>query len=131
MNGKLKPDVKAKWLEALRSGQYQQGRFYLHRELDEGRDQFCCLGVLCDIAAKEGVTRITGHSVHDSNVVTYDKKTGLPPSAVVHWAYGEGSSLLNGEWTVRVGDEYRELNLLNDVERLDFPTIADIIDQYL
>lgn len=33
-----------KWIEALRSGQYQQGAGSLNRE---GR--FCCLGVLCDL----------------------------------------------------------------------------------
>lgn len=38
-------DLKARWLEALRSGKYTQGEGQL-RSLD---DKFCCLGVLCDI----------------------------------------------------------------------------------
>lgn len=46
MNG----DVKALWVEALRSGKYQQGTDYLHR-LD---DTYCCLGVLCDLAVQYG-----------------------------------------------------------------------------
>lgn len=37
--------LKTKWIEALRSGNYQQGRGTLKDE--EGR--FCCLGVLCDV----------------------------------------------------------------------------------
>jgi hypothetical protein len=36
---------KEPWLEALRSGRYQQGRSYIN---SQGR--FCCLGVLCDVA---------------------------------------------------------------------------------
>lgn len=39
-------DVKTKWIEALRSGKYQQCRLSLHDTLN---DQYCCLGVLCDI----------------------------------------------------------------------------------
>lgn len=40
--------IKAAWLEALRSGKYQQGIKYL-RTAD---DKYCCLGVLCDISGK-------------------------------------------------------------------------------
>ena len=36
--------MRAKWTEALRSGEYQQGR----RALRDG-DAFCCLGVACDL----------------------------------------------------------------------------------
>lgn len=41
----MNAEIKAKWLEALRSGKYRQGTEYL-RTAD---DKFCCLGVLCDI----------------------------------------------------------------------------------
>ena len=37
--------LKVKWVEALRSGKYEQGRHYLE---SEGR--YCCLGVLRAIA---------------------------------------------------------------------------------
>jgi hypothetical protein len=37
--------VKTKWLEALRSGKYKQGKARLKRE-----GKYCCLGVLCDIS---------------------------------------------------------------------------------
>lgn len=42
---KLNPELKAKWLDALRSGKYQQGRQCLRS--DEGC--YCCLGVLADL----------------------------------------------------------------------------------
>ena len=42
----MTPELKQKWIEALRSGKYKQGRTVL-RNLE---DQFCCLGVLCDVA---------------------------------------------------------------------------------
>lgn len=39
-------EQKAKWVEALRSGKYKQGKFALHR-IDQ--KDFCCLGVLCEV----------------------------------------------------------------------------------
>jgi len=48
---KMNPEWKAKWLAALRSGEFKQGNGYLNR--DGG---FCCLGVLCELVAREGQT---------------------------------------------------------------------------
>lgn len=46
----MKPALKKEWLEALRSGDYQQGREYLCRITPSGhQERFCCLGVLADI----------------------------------------------------------------------------------
>jgi hypothetical protein len=38
-------NLKTKWVEALRSGQFNQTQGSLKR----GKDAFCCLGVLCEI----------------------------------------------------------------------------------
>lgn len=38
-------ELKDKWVAALRSGEYKQGRSYLKRG-----DLYCCLGVLCEVA---------------------------------------------------------------------------------
>lgn len=40
----MNPEIKAKWIEALRSGKYQQTAGTLRNN-----DGFCCLGVLCDV----------------------------------------------------------------------------------
>ncbi|ALA16090.1 MULTISPECIES: hypothetical protein [Chelatococcus] len=42
-------EIKARWLEALRSGRYKQGKYRLRTH----DDQFCCLGVLCDLVEPE------------------------------------------------------------------------------
>lgn len=84
---KLKPAVKTAWLAALRSGDYQQGRFNLRRS-----SAFCCLGVLCDLAAKDGIgtwkdtqneqfTPVYGFTVETSTVTV-----GTPPHKVAMWA---------------------------------------------
>lgn len=41
----MNKELKAKWVEALRSGKYGQGTGSLH----PSDNVFCCLGVLCDV----------------------------------------------------------------------------------
>jgi hypothetical protein len=42
--------LKTKWVAALRSGKYKQGRDQLKTVLEPGKPpQFCCLGVLKEI----------------------------------------------------------------------------------
>ena len=40
-----------KWVRALRSGKYKQGRGVLHG----AGDKFCCLGVACNLALESGL----------------------------------------------------------------------------
>ena len=42
----MKKTIAMKWVKALRSGKYAQGK----RLLRNGDGEFCCLGVLCDIS---------------------------------------------------------------------------------
>ena len=48
----MTPELKQKWVDALRSGKYRQGREYLHRKRDS-EDTYCCLGVLHDVSGGE------------------------------------------------------------------------------
>ena len=50
----MKEDIKARWLEALRGGQYIQGQ----NNLRNADDTYCCLGVLCEIAKADGVVEL-------------------------------------------------------------------------
>lgn len=42
---KLPPKFKAKWLKALRSGEFEQGTRRLHKD-----GKYCCIGVACKVA---------------------------------------------------------------------------------
>jgi hypothetical protein len=44
----MNSQVKEKWIDALRSGKYEQGSEKLR-----GYEGYCCLGVLCDLYAQE------------------------------------------------------------------------------
>lgn len=55
----MDPALKAKWVEALRSGKYLQAEGVL-RDTRGDTPKFCCLGVLCDVM---GATWDTGTPV--------------------------------------------------------------------
>jgi hypothetical protein len=44
------PEVRQRWLDALRSGKYEQATHVLRTE----DDKYCCLGVLCEVIDPEG-----------------------------------------------------------------------------
>lgn len=46
---KMDPELKGKWVEALRGGDYKQGLGQL-RASTNSASYYCCLGVFCEIA---------------------------------------------------------------------------------
>jgi len=83
----MKQEILKEWIDALRSGDYQQGEGQLCA-YDEDEDEFfCCLGVLCEIAARHGVPVNKTISHNDGNpVVLYDDKKDFLPEVVRVWA---------------------------------------------
>lgn len=79
----MKAEVKELWLKALRSGEYKQGTGQLVEVLDSGVRRYCCLGVLCDVAVKNGLELVVNE---DEDGVTYDRQGALLPRRVVDWA---------------------------------------------
>lgn len=119
----MNPEVKTKWLEELRSGRYAQGASYLKGGTDEGGVNYCCLGVLCEIAAAEGVVADINVDEYDG-LTTFDGElTGLPLS-VQEWA---GLDRL-GSFKLAGRDE--NLSDFND-SGTPFRLIADIIEDKL
>lgn len=116
----MNPEIKAKWIEALRSGKYKQGRGRLQR--DGG---FCCLGVLCDIlGAKWEVRGRDGwfangepHYPDDEiwSAAGLEGRTGILPALVFFGPYNR---------------EHKSVAGLNDAGA-DFNFIADIIEKQL
>ena len=56
----MNPEVKQLWLDALRSGKYEQGKLML-RPTD---NSYCCLGVLCEIAQESGIGQYVPSEEH-------------------------------------------------------------------
>lgn len=76
----MKQDIAETWASALESDEYKQGKGAL---CENG--QFCCLGVLCDLAVKAdiGITVKDGGFIH---AISYDGKLGYLPPSVMAWA---------------------------------------------
>lgn len=45
----MKPEIAEKWVKALRSKKYRQGKYVLKKKTQAGTVQYCCLGVLCEL----------------------------------------------------------------------------------
>lgn len=81
----MNKEIKKKWIEALRSGEYRQGRGMLC-SLDHHK--YCCLGVLTDLYIKEHPNKAYWSDqkvVEDNKVVIYTGKSFLP-EVVMRWA---------------------------------------------
>lgn len=59
MNNKLPKAFKNKWVKALKSGKYNQGKSCLKEKNEYGEFQFCCLGVAADLI---GLKPVLGYS---------------------------------------------------------------------
>jgi hypothetical protein len=115
--------IKEKWLTALRSGKFKQGK----EELRTLEDKFCCLGVLCDIYRKETKLGKWGKNRFNKFHFTNTKKNnqkfedqGVLPLSVKQWAeLPDCNPSIDGLHT---------LATLND-NGSTFQEIADIIEK--
>lgn len=100
--------VKAKWLEALRSGKYKQGRQSLREA-----DSFCCLGVLCDILNSNGWRNVTNNDL----LYSFNGELGV----------------IDKRLAKSIGiEECQDILIeMNDEKQNDFSEIADYIEANL
>lgn len=112
--------IKDKYLKALRSGEYKQGVFGL-RTID---DKFCALGVLCDLAAKEGIIQWE----HSGFAYWIKGGTYYLPKSVMKWA---GMCSQSGRFPEEFSNEdvskYSIANMNDD--KNNFNTIADAVEK--
>lgn len=127
----MNPDVKTKWLAALRSGEYEQTDGMLLKVTGE-RKQHCCLGVLCELAVAEGVippARLVENWDGTQKIGQFGDRLeeGTLPAEVSEWSgvddYGHYAAVVDED-----GIEYTPfLTEIND-EGASFAEIADIIE---
>jgi hypothetical protein len=118
----LDPEFKAKWVAALRSGEYKQGQHRLCREKPTtGERSFCCLGVAADLVDPNGWVRSTDDEIGSD--ITYHHDDGL------------GSGEFSNVYFYFPGYEYAadidKLASKNDINGWTFAEIADYIEAEL
>jgi hypothetical protein len=119
MTNKLKPEIKRKWLAALRSGEFKQGQGALYRD-----GLYCCLGVLCEVVAKE-----QGYDFDEFA----NEEQEMPNEVLVATVFGD-KPRATWEWKVtphRVNARPTTLPVLNDSGEFTFGQIANLIEEQL
>ena len=133
----MNSEVKTKWITALRSGEYEQGTGALAINAVDDKVQYCCLGVLCDLAVKEGV--LDAPVLHPNSGLFEYQVTGnmgqpmyeaaFLPQVVADWAgvttYGEDPNQAQHEYRSPL-----DLPEKND-SGMKFDDIANLIDEYM
>jgi hypothetical protein len=118
----MKESIAREWVKRLRSGEIQQAKGILGTN-DGAR---CCLGVLCDLAVRDGVIE-KPREYNETTHLVYAKEAMVLPMKVRDWA-GIKSGL-NG--TFQPGSDLESITLshLND-SGYNFEHIADIIEKH-
>lgn len=119
----MKPSIKEKWVQALRSGEYKQTYNVLHI-----KDCFDVLGVLCDLYVKEKKLEwIEG----EKDVYAFPGKKShsiaFLPVEVQKWSgLGEFDTINHKDHPVPLTPGF-----FADMSRLDFESLADVIEAQL
>lgn len=108
-------DNARKWVAALRSGRFVQGRGSLEYD---GR--LCCLGVACWVAQENGVKLEISKQ---GRATTFSGYTVYLPPEVEEWL-----GLASSSGTYQGGHQKCSLARLNDGLRWDFEKIASFIE---
>ena len=121
----MNKEIKEKWVAALRSGEYEQGKGMLKTE--DGK--YCCLGVLCDLYSKEKESNEKFELSED--VYSFIGTSGVLPREVREWAGIDTPNPI-----VASGDRYESLATFNDgikgsIDSISFKEIADLIEAQL
>lgn len=85
-------EVKGLWINALRSGSYNQGHVYMKQSVyyhqngnQELRDYYCPLGVLCNLHSQQFRANWQGE-INAPITWRYYRNDTLPPPQVLKWA---------------------------------------------
>lgn len=122
----MNQEIKKRWVEALRSGEYKQGQECLRQKTNDGL-AYCCMGVLCDVLKDEVELRWRIRSGEVFTAVTStDSLEGFLPKEVA-----KAAGLPSPNPFVKIGTEEVSLARINDRLGLSFTEIADLIEAQL
>lgn len=128
----MNPQVKEMWIKALQTGQYAQATGKLHA-IEDGQAGFCCLGVLCDLAVREGVINPPKvDDTHYDTIMYYGQEEAheLLPYEVMTWAeLDSDNGNFEQSWDDTIVKTITSLVDLNDGGKT-FMELAEYIKEY-
>lgn len=87
----MKEEIAKRWADALDSGEYKQG----HGALRTASGKFCCLGVLCDLYAKDTGRKWSDEfGLHDRSGIHIEGESSYLPEKVCEWAGATGEDYI-------------------------------------
>lgn len=119
----MNQDLKEKWIKALRSGDYKQGKGYLN----QNNEKYCCLGVLCNVYGIEWkeIQRVSGFII--SGIFGLNDPDELNNLNISRVPLNISNEIGLTDWAQ---DTLINMNdRIND--NLDFTQIADWIEEHL
>jgi hypothetical protein len=133
----MKKNIANKWIKALTSNKYKQGRNVLCHQGANKQYKYCCLGVLCDLYTKDSdiaknpkkqleVEKEKFQLVANKkavNVLLYNDTMEILPNEVIKWA---GMKSSDGEVFNSKLDESITLAEMNDTGS-SFEEISEVI----
>lgn len=149
MTLKMKAEIKQQWVDALRLGNHQQGKGYLHSMqpvgFDEFDERFCCLGILSLLCKQAGF--VESEPADGGYRIAYGAtcETSYLPFEVIDWAglefegerqYNHNSRVEESRGTISRGTRrefYRDelsLSVMNDRGK-SFEEIAGEIETHV
>lgn len=124
----MNEQIKTKWVDALRSGDYEQTKHSLHEQDERDNHSYCCLGVLCDLAVKTGVV-VSAKFDSLAGEWQYDGSAAVLPNSIVKWA--ELDDACPSVYDTNPDESQSQtLTVLND-SGISFTHIADLIEASL
>lgn len=113
----MKPELKKLWVEALRSGEYEQTQEQLCDSTDDGGYSYCCLGVLCEVAIKAGLPITVNFGEDEPKAYDFN---GITNTADLNYQLLKEFELTSENQSTLIG--------MNDDENAPFTEIADWIE---
>lgn len=136
----MKLKIAQKWVEALRSGKYRQGKMALKTKSKRGTVRHCCLGVLCELYNKNHKNKLKVkkntnpcdqiEGSPNTTVFEYDSYPKTLPDKVKNWA---GIDENTGQFLRGDGYEVKNQKLFHLADMNDqgasFKEIANFIEK--
>lgn len=122
----MKKNIAEKWVKALRSKRYKQGRGALKYKTGKSI-RHCCLGVLCELYQKEHKRKLPTVIDKDlfnldipkrSKVTTFDSEYGDLPEKARRWAgmkSEDGYIKSTGECLTAINDDGSNFNKIAEI----------------
>src|SRR3990167_1473907 len=89
----MKKSIAMEWADLLESGMFKQGKHKL-----EHKEEYCCLGILCNMAERKGICKVEREEDH---YVSFDDERYNLPDSVRRYA---GMKSIYGSFKGKDGD---------------------------